>query len=99
MFWTFSTATTTGASGLKAFHADGLSDRYTAFIEAGAGSSATVRIEGRMGSSSGAYADITGTTTVSTSARFVTFAGPHEWLRPYATVKSTGALTVYLRGN
>src|SRR3990167_7421361 len=99
-FWTFSTATTTGAAGLKAFNARGYSERFTALYEAGAGSSATLRLETAMCSSGGTYVPIPGTSTgVSTSASVQQFAGPLEWIRPYATVKSTGALTVTLMGN
>lgn len=99
-FWTFSTAATTGASGLKAVNLFGVSERFTAIYEAGAGSSATLRLETCMGSSGGTYVALPGTSTaVSTSASIQQFAGPLEWIRPYATVKSTGALTVYLRGN
>lgn len=98
MMWTFSTAASTGAVGLKAFNARGQSERFTAYMEAGTGSSATVRIETCMGSSAGTYVSL-GSTTLSTSAAILQFAGPLEWIRPYATVKSTGALTVRLMGN
>jgi len=99
-FWTFSTAATTGASGLKAFNASGLSGRFSVIYNAGTGSSATLRMETAMGSSGSAYAPIAGTSTaVSTSASLQQFAGPLEWIRPFATVKSTGALTVTLLGN
>ncbi len=99
-FWTFTTAASTGAVGLKALNVQGVSERFTAYYEAGAGSSAVVQMQTRAGSSSGAYTLIPGTSTlVSTSAAIQQFAGPLDWVRPYATVKSTGAVTVYLLGN
>jgi hypothetical protein len=100
MVWTFSTLASTGAVGLKAFNAQGISERFTVIYEAGTGSSATLRMETAMGSSSATYVPVTGTSTaVSTSVSLQQFAGPLEWIRPYATVKSTGALTVRLMGN
>ncbi len=100
MIWTFSTAASTGAVGLKAFDAQGVSERFSVIYEAGPGSSATLRMETAMGSSAGTYVPVTGTSTaVSTSVSLQQFAGPLQWIRPYATVKSTGALTVRLMGN
>lgn len=97
--WDFLAAASTG--GLKAVNARGRSERFTAYYEAGPGTTGTVRLETRSGSSSGPYATISGTSTaVSTSGVAVfQFAGPLEWVRPYCAAKTTGTLSVDLLGN
>lgn len=97
--WTYIDNTSTGA--LKAVNMRGLSERFSAFYEASAGCTGTVRMEARAGSSAGPYATIGGTSTsLSTSqVSLQQFAGPLEWVRPYCQAKTTGTITVELFGN
>jgi len=97
--WTYIDNTSTGA--LKARNMFGLSERFSAFYEASAGCTGSIRMEARAGSSAGPYATITGTSTsLSTSqVSLQQFAGPLEWVRPYVTAKTSGTITVTLFGN
>lgn len=95
--WEFLASASTGA--LKAVNMRGFSDRFTGYLEAGPGCTATIRLETRSGSSAGPYAAL-GSTTLSTSGiAIMQFAGPLEWVRPYCVAKTTGTLTAELFGN
>ena len=96
--WTFAAAASTGA--LKAHNCNGGAQALSFYIETGPGCTATVNIQTRSGSSSGAYATLSTTAMSDTSAvAIVQFLGPLEWVRPYCTAKTTGVLTVHLIGN
>lgn len=95
--WEFPAAATTG--GLKAFDAKGYSQSLTFYIETGAGCTATVQIQTRAGSSSGAYATLSTTTNSTAAMNVVQFLGPLAWVRPYCPAKTTGGLFVRLMGN
>jgi hypothetical protein len=95
--WEFLATASTGA--LKAVNMRGFSDRFTGYLETGAGCTATIRLESRAGSSAGPYATL-GSTAMSTGAVvLMQFAGPLEWVRPYCVAKTTGTLTAELFGN
>lgn len=96
--WEFSTTNSTG--GRKAFDCKGYAQALTFYVQTDAGCTATVNIQTRVGSSSGAYADLCTLAMTSTnSVQVVQFLGPLGWVRPYATAKTTGALIVHLLGN
>jgi hypothetical protein len=95
--WIFSTTNSTAA--VEPFDAKGYAQALSFYIESDSGCTATVQIHSRIGSSSGPYA-VLSTTVMSTGAvTLVQFLGPMGWIKPHATSKSTGGLTVRLIGN
>lgn len=98
--WTFVEPASTGAVGLKAIDCHGYAQALSFYVESGPGCTATVNIQTRVGSSSGAWANLCTLVMDSTTAmKVVQFLGPLGWVRPYATAKTTGTLTVELLGN
>lgn len=96
--WTFPTGSTS-TGGLKAVNVFGLARQFNVYYEAQANSSATLRMECAYGSSANTYAIIPGTsTTVSTQASVISFTGPFEWIRPYATARTSNVINVRLMG-
>ena len=95
--WTYAAAASTG--GAKAFNCQGYAQQLTAYIETGAGCTATIRMESRAGSSAGPYATLTSTSLTTSQCVLQSFNGPVEWVRPYVTSKSTGDLFITLIGN
>ena len=92
--WTF---TSSGVG--TAFDCRGYQQYLSFYIEAAAGSSATVQIEtARV--STGAWITLGTAISVSSNASILQVGGPLFWVRPHATVlPSTATLTVDLIGN
>lgn len=95
--WDFAATASTGA--LKAFPTKGYAERFSFYVETGAGCTATVRWETRAGSSAGPYATIASTALSTSAVWFVQNNGPLEWIRPYCVAKTTGTLTARVIGN
>lgn len=96
--WSFLETASTGA--LKAYDASGRAAALSFYVESGPGCSATIQIQTRIGSSSGAYAVLSTIVNGSTSqVNVAQFLGPLAWVRPYCVAKTTGTLTVTVIGN
>lgn len=95
--WSFSTTNSTAA--VKVYDAKGYAQSLSFYIETDAGCTATVQIQSRIGSSSGAYATLSTTANSTSQVNVVQFLGPLGWVRPYCPAKTTGGLTVTLIGN
>jgi hypothetical protein len=95
--WTFAATASTGA--LKAYDVRASAQSLSFYVEAGPGCTATVNIQTRFGSSSGAYATLSTVNLSTGTVSVVQFLGPLSWVRPYCVAKTTGVLTVELIGN